>query len=68
LADCNAATGRRFVLTSIFIINSLFFNELKWLPCFLAKQEKAFAKRGLACLMTVHSQTYPQFLGVSGEQ
>jgi len=35
------------------------------MPCFLAEQEKPFAEMGLAHLMTVHSQIYPQVLGIS---
>jgi len=43
----------------------LIFGRLNWLPCFLAEQEKSFAEMGLAHLMTVHSQIYPQLLGIS---
>jgi len=52
-------------LTGWILFNLLIFIDLNNVPCFLAEQEKAFAGRGLAQLATIHSQTYPQILGIS---
>jgi hypothetical protein len=35
------------------------------MPCFVAAQEKSFVGMGLGCLMTAHSQVYPQVLGIN---
>jgi hypothetical protein len=51
----------------VCIFNYLIFNELNNVPCFLARQGKAFARTGLARLMTAHAQTYPQLLGINAQ-
>ena len=45
--------------------NYMIIRELNNVPCFLARWAKAFGNGGLAHLVTGHSQTYPQFLGIS---
>jgi hypothetical protein len=52
------------LLTVKNILNLLILLSLKNMPCFLAEYKKAFAGMGLAHLMTIHSQTYPQILGI----
>jgi hypothetical protein len=52
-------------LTAIVLLKYLNIIDLNNVPRFLAEQEKSFARWGLAQLMTPHSQTYPQLLGIS---
>jgi hypothetical protein len=47
------------------LCNYMILFVLKSMPCFLAEQEKSFARGYLGELMTFHSQGYPQFLGIS---
>lgn len=47
------------------IINLLIFILINNMPRFLAAQAEAIAGAGSGQLMTTHSQTYPQFLGIS---
>jgi hypothetical protein len=52
-------------LTGFVLFKPMILNSLNNVPRFLAEQEKSFAGAGLAQLLTVHSQTYPQLLGIS---
>jgi hypothetical protein len=53
------------LLTARIFLKLLIFRWLNGVPCFLAEQKKSFAETGLAHLMTLHSQIYPQLLGIS---
>jgi hypothetical protein len=47
------------------IVNLLIFRRINNMPRFLATQAEAIAGAGRRHLATAHSQTYPQFLGIS---
>jgi hypothetical protein len=47
------------------VINLLICMQINNMPRFLATQAKAIAGAGPRHLATAHSQTYPQFLGIS---
>lgn len=53
------------LVSSGWISKLMILNGNIFLPNFLAEQEKCFAGLELADLLTVHSQSYPQVLGVS---
>jgi hypothetical protein len=53
------------LLTAKNFLKYLIFKEVNYVPCFLAEYKKSFAEWGLGQLMTLHSQTYPQLLGIS---
>jgi hypothetical protein len=52
-------------LTGFCFVKCLIFNDVNNMPCFLAEYKKSFAEWGLAQLMTLRSQAYPQLLGIS---
>jgi hypothetical protein len=52
-------------LTAFCFVKYLIIKDVNYMPCFLAEYKKSFAEWGLAQLMTLHSQTYPQVLGIS---
>jgi hypothetical protein len=47
------------------VINPLIYIQINNMPRFLAAQAEAIAGAGPRHLATAHSQTYPQFLGIS---
>jgi hypothetical protein len=59
------AAEERPVLDRPCVINLLISIQIKNMPRFLATQAEAIAGAGRRHLATTHSQTYPQFLGIS---
>jgi hypothetical protein len=55
----------RLSLTTNSFVKLLIINGLNNMPRFLAKCKKSFVDWGLAELMALDSQTYPQVLGIS---